>query len=74
MGGFDHLLYAIEKCTNLIYLKDFLSLVSAPLQMLNSNWAMDYILRIFAAIKMKTIECLSLDELLSDAKVHSSTN
>ena len=66
MGGFDHLLYAIEKCTNLIYLKDFLSLVSAPLQMLDSNWAMEYILRIFAAIKIKTVECESVDEMYGE--------
>ena len=66
MRGYDHLLHAIEKCTNLIYLKDLLSLVSAPLQMLDSNWAMDYILRIFAAIKMKTVECLSVDEMYGE--------
>ena len=56
MGGYEHLLKAIEKCTNLIYLKDLLSLVSRPLQMLDSSWAMDYIKRIFAALKIKMVE------------------
>ena len=51
MRGYEHLLKAIEKCTNLDLLIDLNSLVSRPLQMLDSNWAMGCILRIFAALK-----------------------
>ena len=51
MKGYEHLMKAVEKCTNLDLLRDLLSLVRRPIQMLDSNWAMSYILRIFAALK-----------------------
>ena len=51
MRCYERLLKAIEKCTNLDLLIDLLNLVSRPVQTLDSNWAMSYILRIFAALK-----------------------
>ena len=54
MRGFEHLMKAIEECTNQDLLINLLRLVSKPLQMLDSNWAMSYVLRIFTALKVKT--------------------
>ena len=51
MRGYEHLLKAIEECTNEDLLINLLRLISKPLQMLDSNWAMSYVLRIFTALK-----------------------
>ena len=52
--GYDHLLRAIEKCTSEDLLLNLLHLLSQPVQMLDSDWAMSYILRIFTALKAQT--------------------
>ena len=43
-------------------MNDLLSLVSKPLQMLDSDWAMSYIVRLFAAIKTAKVIFQSADE------------
>ena len=60
MKGYEHLLDAIEKCTNMDLLIDLLNLVARPLQMMDSNWAMSYILRIFTALKTSKTDSESL--------------
>ena len=53
--GYEHLLKAIEKCTNEDLLSTLLSLVCKPIEMLDSNWAMSYVLKIFTVLKTPTI-------------------
>ena len=71
-GGFEHLLMAIGTCASPELLMKLLRLISRPLEMYVSEWAMSYISQMFNILERGFVEALPEQMKISEWNKHQN--